>query len=487
MGCTSCSPGGCGNKGHCATGSCNKMNTYDWITTMELDDPSEYNFIEVSYKNGARKEIYRNDSGPGHFTTGDYVLAEAASGYEVGQISLMGELVRLQMKKKGVTEDRVLYKVIRRANDRDMEKLHEARLAEKDALVKARAIARTLELEMKIGDVEYQGDLRKATFFYTANGRVDFRELVKIYAKEFRVKIEMRQIGSRQESARIGGIGSCGRELCCSTWLSDFRSVNTSAARYQNIAINQTKLSGQCGRLKCCLNYELDTYMDEIQYFPNRADVLQTKKGRANLMKTDIFKGLMFYMYEDISMKGVFHPLDKERVKEILALNAKGVMPEDLSSYAVQQIEKEKEIGFADVTGEIELPNSRRKKKKPKGRRPEERSSGPNNQGTKESVQGPPREPRNDNRETPRGDRPNRQGRDGGNNRPQKGPQPNNQTKEVQNPSTESSKTGAEGPDNQGGSPDKANQNKPNNQRNRNKNFRKFKGGKNNQGPPKES
>ena len=364
MGCTSCSPEGCGDKGHCGTGSCNKMNTYDWISTMELGDPSEYNYVEVSFKNGARKEIVLNEQGPGQYNTGEFILVEAQTGYDVGKISLMGELVRLQMKKKGITEDRVLYKIIRRANDRDLEKLDEARKLEQSSLVQSRAIARTLELEMKLGDVEYQGDLRKATFFYTANGRVDFRELVRLYAKEFRVKIEMRQIGSRQESARIGGLGSCGRELCCSTWLSDFRSVNTSAARYQNIAINQTKLSGQCGRLKCCLNYELDTYMDELQYFPNHADVINTKKGRAHLVKTDIFKGLMFYVYDDINMRGVFHPLDKERVKDILALNAKGELPEDLTAFSTPQVEKEKEIGFADVTGEIELPNAKRNKKK---------------------------------------------------------------------------------------------------------------------------
>lgn len=484
MGCTSCSPEGCGDKGHCGTGSCNKMNTYDWITTLDLEDPSEYNFIEISYKNGARKDIYRNESGPGQFTTGDYVLAEAASGYEVGKISLMGELVRLQMKKKGVTEDRVLFKVIRRANDRDIEKLDEARSSEKEALVKARAIARTLTLEMKIGDVEFQGDLRKATFFYTANGRIDFRELVKIYAKEFRVKIEMRQIGSRQESARIGGIGSCGRELCCSTWLSDFRSVNTSAARYQNIAINQTKLSGQCGRLKCCLNYELDTYMDAIQYFPNHADVLHTKKGKANLMKTDIFKGLMFYMYDDFTMKGVFHPMDKERVKEILALNAKGVLPDDLSAFSVQAIEKEKEIGFADVTGEIELPSIRKKKKKAKGRRPDERPV-QGASGNQPQEGRPERKPedrqsggqrRNERNEgNSRGPNRNERNTNGGEARQDNPPRRKPENLDGQQPQNTDGQAPPEG------------ENKQPNPKNRNKNFRNFKGGNNKQGPPKES
>nr|HMP28678.1 PSP1 domain-containing protein [Saprospiraceae bacterium] len=220
MACTGCSPEGCGDKGHCATGSCNKMNTYDWINALELSDPTEFNLVEVSFKNGANKEFYVNEF-PGQFATGDIILVEAATGYDVGQISLMGELVRMQLKKKGIPIDRVTTKVIRKANERDLEKLYDLRKNENPTLVRARAIAYSLGLDMKIGDVQYQGDGRKATFFYTAQGRVDFRELVKEYAKEFKVKIEMRQIGSRQESSRIGGIGSCGRELCCSTWLSD--------------------------------------------------------------------------------------------------------------------------------------------------------------------------------------------------------------------------------------------------------------------------
>ncbi|MFM2392364.1 MAG: hypothetical protein RLZZ546_341 [Bacteroidota bacterium] len=367
MACSSCGTGGCGstggcqNKGLCASGSCNKMNAYDWISALDYDDPSAYEYVEVSFKNGARKEFFKN---PNHLCTGDTVLTEVqGGGFDIGVISLSGELVRSQMKKKYTTEDRITLSIIRRANERDLEKLENKTKLEYDAMILSRAIARTLGLDIKIGDVEYQGDMKKATFFFTANGRVDFRELVRAYAKEFKVKIEMRQIGSRQESARIGGIGSCGRELCCSTWLSDFRSVNTTVARYQNIAINQTKLSGQCGRLKCCLNYELDTYMDALQHFPTHANLIKTKKGNASLVKTDIFKGLMFYVYEDISMRGVFHPLDKEKVKEILALNKKGILPEDLTSFTELK-DEQKEIGFADVTGEIELPNKKKKKKK---------------------------------------------------------------------------------------------------------------------------
>lgn len=371
-----CSTGGCQNKGLCVSGSCNKMNSYDWVAVLDIDDPVEYPFVEVSFKNGSRKDFFKN---PNHFITGDTVLVEVqGGGYDIGVITLSGDLVRLQMKKKYVNEDKILVGVIRKANERDLEKLENKVELERNTMIQARAIAQSIGLNIKIGDVEFQGDMKKATFFFTANGRVDFRELVRAYAREFKVKIEMRQIGSRQESARIGGIGSCGRELCCSTWLSDFRSVNTTAARYQNIAINQTKLSGQCGRLKCCLNYELDTYMDALKHFPTHANVIKTQKGNASLVKTDIFKGIMYYAYDDITMRGVFHPLDKEKVKEVLALNKKGVLPEDLNSYAEAREEK-KEIGFADVTGEIELPNkkSRKKKKKPGTSKPQGEGGAP--------------------------------------------------------------------------------------------------------------
>jgi cell fate regulator YaaT (PSP1 superfamily) len=303
-------------------------------------------------------------------------VVDSGNGYDVGRISLSGELVRLQMKKKKINEDRVIHKVIRIANKNDLDKLEEVRKKEKAVLVKSRVIARTLGLEMKIGDIEFQGDGRKVTIYYTADGRVDFRELVKQYAREFRVKIEMRQIGARQESARIGGLGACGRELCCSTWLSDFKSVTTAAARYQNIAINQTKLSGQCGRLKCCLNYELDTYLDALKDFPEKVEKLRIKKGTVSLIKTDIFKGLFFYSYDDPSLRGPMVAITKERVKVIKALNEKGEKPLDLIDHSELLEEKKDEnaeLEFADVTGEIELP-SRRKSKRRKSRSGNRRS-----------------------------------------------------------------------------------------------------------------
>ena len=380
-GCTVCttnkdgSPAGCGSNGNCATGSCNRLNTYDWLSNLDIFDSEPFDIVEVSFKNGARKNFFRV---PEHIRTitGDWVVVETGNGYDIGTITLSGDLVRLQMKKKRSKEADVLHNIIRRANERDLEKLDEARQLERPAMVKARAIARTLGLEMKIGDVEYQGDKRKATFYYTADGRVDFRELIRHYAKEFKIKIEMRQIGARQESARIGGIGSCGRELCCSTWLSDFKSVSTSAARYQNLAINQAKLSGQCGRLKCCLNYELDTYLEALEDFPEGAEKMPTKVGTAILIKTDIFQKIMYYVIE--GERGKVYPIPVSKVNEILAHNAKGEGPYDFSAVRAALVfadEDENALDFADVTGEIELPEDKRRKKKKRNNRNRNRNN----------------------------------------------------------------------------------------------------------------
>ena len=396
MGCSSCSsgsPDGCGDNGHCSTGGCNKKNTYDWISVLDIHDPSAFKIVEISFKKGARKDFFINEIWA-NAETGDFVVVETDSGLDTGRISLSGELVRTQMKKKKINEERVTFKVIRRANQRDIEKLNEARKLEKPTLVRARVIARTLGLEMKIGDIEYQGDKRKATFYYTAEGRVDFRELVRSYAKEFKVKVEMRQIGARQESARIGGIGSCGRELCCSTWLSDFQSVTTTAARYQNIAINQTKLSGQCGRLKCCLNYELDTYMDALKDFPKGVDYIKTKRGKAALIKTDIFKGLMYYGYTDEKTRSPMVALDIERVKKIQVLNKAGEFPDELiDRESLLEIEnnKEKEIEYADVTGEIELPSIPKKKRRNNRNRKPSNKSNPSSNSKKETSGNSPK------------------------------------------------------------------------------------------------
>lgn len=345
------------------------MNTFDWLTQMDISDVDPFNIVEVSFKSGSRKGFFRLPPQL-HLHTGEMVVVEAKNGYDIGRISLSGELVRLQMKKKNVSEDSIMPPVIRGANERDLERLEEARRLEKPTLIRARAIARSLGVEMKVGDVEFQGDKRKATFYYTANGRVDFRELIRHFAREFRVKIEMRQIGARQESARIGGLGSCGRELCCSTWLTDFKSVSTAAARYQNLAINQAKLSGQCGRLKCCLNYELDTYMEAVQAFPKRADKLQTQTGQAVLVKTDIFKQIMFYAYTEGRNRGKLYALSITQVREIQVQNNAGEKPVDLGLLViVSDAGQEQEHDYEDVTGVIELPPEQRKKKSRKKRR----------------------------------------------------------------------------------------------------------------------
>lgn len=330
------------------------MNAYDWLQNLPFADPeAACKVVEVSFNKGSRKDFYRNNALQ-QFEKGDLVTVEGVSGVDVGEINLTGEIVRIQMKKRGVNEfDPEMKKVLRRSNDRDLDLLKQNKAREAEALIRARAIARQLKLEMKVSEVEIQADGRKATFFYIADDRVDFRELIKIYASEFKVKVEMRQIGARQEAAKVGGIGSCGRELCCSTWLTDFKSVNTTAARYQNLSINQTKLSGQCGRLKCCLNYELDTYLDALQGFPDRADTIRVAKGTATLIKKDIFKNLMWYVLPESNKQ---YPLTIERVRKILSLNAQGVTPDELEPVDVTTSKpKEVEPEFVDVVGQISL------------------------------------------------------------------------------------------------------------------------------------
>ena len=288
-------PGGCQSHGSCASGGCNRMNVHDWLANLPFSDPeSGCRVIEVSFNNGSRKDFFRNTT-LHHFEKGDMIAVEGVSGFDVGMVNITGELVRLQMKKRKVDEKSPdIKKILRRATESDIAKMLESKAREAQVLIRSRAMARQLKLDLKMAEVEVQADSRKATFFYIADDRVDFRELIKLYASEFKVKVEMRQIGARQEAGKVGGIGSCGRELCCSSWLTDFKSVNTNAARYQNLSINQTKLSGQCGRLKCCLNYELDTYMDALQFFPDDADMLEMEKSRAFLVKKDIFRNLMW-------------------------------------------------------------------------------------------------------------------------------------------------------------------------------------------------
>ncbi len=368
MGCGSCGtgkPNGCKSNGGCSSGGCNRMNIHDWLANLPfVDAESACKVMEVSFNNGSRKDFFRNTT-LHYFEKGDLITVEGISGFDVGEVSMTGELVRLQMKKRGVSEqDPDMKKILRRSTERDVETRDLNKAREPEAVIRSRAIARQLKLNMKISQVEMQADGRKATFFYIADDRVDFRELIKVYASEFKVKVEMRQIGARQEAAKVGGVGSCGRELCCSTWLSDFKSVNTTAARYQNLSINQTKLSGQCGRLKCCLNYELDTYLDALQHFPENADTLQVARGNAFLVKKDIFKNLMWYSLPDSTKQ---YPVSIERVKKIRALNEQGIIPEELETVEITATKvKEVEPEFVDVVGQISLQSLEKSDKKKK-------------------------------------------------------------------------------------------------------------------------
>lgn len=373
MGCGSCGnnknngslPTGCKDHGSCRSGGCNRLNVHDWLSLIPVADFSRpFPFVEVSFNHGSRKEFFKAQN-PDLLEKGDFVTVESNLGFDVGIISLTGELVKLQMKKKGVKEKSdEIKKILHISTPNEIARQEENKRGEKEKMIRARVIARELKLEMKIAEVEVQADGKKATFFYTADDRVDFRELIRRFAESFKVKVEMRQIGIRQEAGKVGGIGSCGRELCCSTWLNDFKSVSTTAARYQNLSINQTKLSGQCGRLKCCLNYELDTYMDALRVFPNNVDRIKTKTGTAYLQKKDIFKNLMWYSYEK---SNTLYPLTIERVKEINEFNKQGIFPDDLQAVEVTKktIASEK-TDFVDVVGQFSLKGLERASKKKK-------------------------------------------------------------------------------------------------------------------------
>jgi cell fate regulator YaaT (PSP1 superfamily) len=358
MACKSCATGsdgqpkGCKNNGTCGTDSCNKLTVFDWLANMSLPSGEQpFNWIEVRFKNG-RKLYYKNTENL-TLSIGDVVATQAQSGHDVGMVTLTGELVRVQMKRKNVSEDSdEVFKIYRKATQKDIDIWSTARDKEEVMKVKARQFAIDLRLQMKISDIEYQGDASKATFYYTAEERVDFRELIKVFAREFRTRIEMKQVGFRQEAARLGGIGSCGRELCCSTWLTDFRSVSTSAARYQQLSLNPQKLAGQCGKLKCCLNYELDTYLDALKGFPKTDIKLQTEKGTAVCQKTDIFKGYMWYAYEGEWMN--WHKITNVQANEIIEINKDRKKIISLEEYASEIVEDTKNE-FENVVGQDSL------------------------------------------------------------------------------------------------------------------------------------
>lgn len=395
MACASCStkdgsPKGCKNNGTCGTDSCNKLTVFDWLANMSLPNGEKpFNWVEVRYKNG-RKEYYHNTENL-TLSIGDIVATQAKAGHDIGMVTLTGELVRVQMKRKNISETpEEILKIYRKASQKDIDVWSTARDKEEPMKVRARQFAIDLKLHMKISDIEFQGDASKATFYYTAEERVDFRELIKVFAREFRTRIEMKQVGFRQEAARLGGIGSCGRELCCSTWLTDFRSVSTSAARYQQLSLNPQKLAGQCGKLKCCLNYELDTYLDALKSFPKTDTKLYTEKGTAVCQKTDIFKGHMWFAYEGEWMN--WHKITTEQANEIIELNKQKKKVASLEEYASDLIEVDTKEVFENVVGQDSLTrfdspkrNNKRRNNRRKGNQGNKKGAPNKNAGSNNS------------------------------------------------------------------------------------------------------
>lgn len=391
---------GCQNNGTCGTGGCNKMNVFDWLSDMEVPAADKFLVVEVRFKNG-RKEFYRNTEKI-ELYTGDPIIVEVQNGHHLGYVSMQGELVRLQMQKKNVADDDQIKKIYRKANQRDLEKLQEVQKREMPTLYRTREIVKERKLNMKLSDIEFQADNTKATFFYSAEERVDFRELIKVLATEFKVRVEMRQINLRQEAGRLGGIGVCGRELCCSTWLTDFKNVTTGAARYQNLSLNPTKLSGQCGRLKCCLNYELETYMEALQHIPKVEAPLLTLQGEARLQKTDIFRKIMWFGYDT---ENTWFPINIDRVNQILELNRAGKKPATLEkdAEAIKEPVATLNSDLVNMDNKFRDKNKKKKKKKPNRQGNNPNANRPNNPNANPGNNSGGNRPNNPNQ----GNRPN--------------------------------------------------------------------------------
>ncbi|MEZ4808002.1 MAG: regulatory iron-sulfur-containing complex subunit RicT [Flavobacteriales bacterium] len=439
MACTGCSsgadgkPAGCKSNGYCSSSGCNKLGVFDWLTGMPIPGGQQpFDGVEVRFKN-TRKAFYRNTTGL-QLTPGDLVVVDAAPGHDVGMVSLTGELVRAQMERKKVSgETYDLRKVLRIAVQEDIDRWHGARKLEDGTMFASRTMVREAGLDMKVTDVEYQGDGTKAIIYYTAEERIDFRGIVRTMSDRFKVRVEMKQIGSRQEAGRIGGIGSCGRELCCSTWLTDFRSVTTSAARYQQLALNPQKLAGQCGKLKCCLNYELDMYIEAIKSYPSQNAKLKTKQGVGVHMKTDIFTAKMFYGFKRPGEPFISVGFPVDAVRDILAQNKEGIEPEVDLTAVDEPGEKVKTPDYENVVGQDDLTRfdrvikSGRKRSKGKGERRGEAKgqrarSNDRVQGAGKPAgdKGPERTPRPDGAQGERGRRGGRnrgRGRKGGGDR----------------------------------------------------------------------
>lgn len=410
MGCSSCGTGtdgkpkGCKSNGSCTTGGCEKLSVFDWLSNMTLPSgETPFNIYEVRFKNG-RKHFYKNLEKTA-ISMGDVVAVEGSPGHDVGVVSLAGELVKVQMKKRKVLfDDENIKKIYRKANQRDIDIWQKSRDKELETQRKGREIIGRLGLKMKLSDVEYQGDGNKATFYYTAESRVDFRQLIKDLAGAFSIRVEMKQVGARQEAARLGGVGSCGRELCCSTWLTDFRKVTTTAARYQQLSLNPLKLAGQCGKLKCCLNYELDTYLEALDAFPKQETVLKTEKGDAEFVKMDIFKKLLWYTYKEDRSK--WYKLSLEQVHEIIELNRNNELSIPLEEYESEMQEVVK-IDFENVVGQDSLTRfdtpkkSRRRNRNNRNKKKKVATEGKSNQPKAQKKNNNQRKSRNNRRKNP--------------------------------------------------------------------------------------
>jgi cell fate regulator YaaT (PSP1 superfamily) len=339
------------NKKGCNRNSLQKLSTFDWMCDLP-ETQKDTDFVEVQFKN-TRKGYYLNSTKI-PLEKGDIVAVESTTGHEIGEVTLVGRLVLLQMKKYNVHPDKIeVRRVYRKAKEADLDKYQEAKAKEQETMIKARQIAESLKLNMKIGDVEFQGDGNKAIFYYIADERVDFRQLIKVFAETFRVRIEMKQIGARQEAGRIGGIGPCGRELCCSGWMTNFNSVSTSAARYQDISLNPQKLAGQCAKLKCCMNFELDSYMDALKDFPSKEIQLETMDNTFYHFKTDVFNGLISYSTSPTFGVNVV-TISAKRAKEVIAMNRKGSKPEILDDQS-EEITKPVVIDYENGVGQDSL------------------------------------------------------------------------------------------------------------------------------------
>ncbi|MGY8940459.1 MAG: PSP1 domain-containing protein [Flavobacteriales bacterium] len=428
MSCTNCkkgedgNPRGCKSNGNCGTGGCGPLTVFDWLEGVALPTgQTAFDIVEVRFKSN-RKGFFRRSGGI-EVQVGDVVVLDAEVGWDIGVVSLRGELVRVQMKAKKVKDDHEIKKIIRKAAQEDIDSWQNARMRETETVTKSREIIRNLGLHMKLSDVEFQGDAKKATFYYIAEERVDFRELVRDLAGAFAVRVEMRQIGARQEAARVGGIGVCGRELCCSSWLTDFRSVSTSAARYQQLSLNPQKLAGQCGKLKCCLNYELDQYVESVKEFPSPNTKIKLKEGRAVVFKMDIFKSLVYLLQLDAPSSSPV-PVTLEDMKELMAMNERGEYPKSLSEFALEEEPTEVDAVYSNVVGQDSLTRfdeERRRNKKNRGK-----SGGGNNRRGRPQGNAPgsaANKPSGDQRKSPSGNEKSPRGKRKDGDKPRQGRQ----------------------------------------------------------------